>query len=87
MIHYTSHTNNAQTVVIQLNTAVTVINGNGQNFLKSGGGSNTLTFTRSNFMNGQDNGSFNFVVPPVDASFKADGLTATVVSVYDDYSA
>lgn len=87
-VHYThkttEHSNTAQTVVVKLNAPVNVVDGDAQNFLKSGNGTDTLTFVRTSSMNnsGADNGMFNVVVQPVTGD--AASLKATLVSVTDD---
>ena len=86
-VYYThetkEHSNTAQTVVVKLNAPVNVVDGNAQNFLQSGNGTDTLTFVRTSSMNnsGSDEGMFNVVVQPV--SGDASSLKATLVSVTD----
>ena len=79
----TEHKNTAQTVVVKLNAPVNVVDGDAQNFLQSGNGTDTLTFIRNSSMNasGADVGSFNVVVQPV--SGDSSSLKATLVSVTD----
>lgn len=79
----TEHSNTAQTVVVKLNAPVNVVDGEAQNFLQSGNGTDTLTFVRNSSMNnsGADNGAFNVVVQPVTGN--ASSLKATLVSVTD----
>ena len=70
-VYYThetkAHNNTAQTVVVKLNAPVNVVDGNAQNFLQSGNGTDTLTFVRNSYMNnsGSDEGMFNVVGQPV----------------------
>ena len=86
-VYYThqtkDHFNTAQIVVVRLNAPVNVVDGNAQNFLQSGNGTNTLTFVRNSSMNnsGADQGMFNVVVQPV--SGEASSLKATLVSITD----
>lgn len=86
-VYYThetkDHSNTAQIVVVRLNAPVKVVDGNAQNFLQSGNGTNTLTFVRNSSMNnsGADQGMFNVVVQPV--SGEASSLKATLVSITD----
>ena len=86
-VYYThetkDHSNTAQIVVVRLNAPVKVVDGNAQNFLQSGNGTNTLTFVRNLSMNnsGADQGMFNVVVQPV--SGEASSLKATLVSITD----
>ena len=86
-VYYThqtkDHFNTAQIVVVRLNAPVNVVDGNAQNFLQSGNGTNTLTFVRNSSMNnsGADQGIFNVVVQPV--SGEASSLKATLVSITD----
>lgn len=87
-VYYThetkEHSNSAQKVVVKLNAPVNVVDGNAQGFLRSGNGTDTLTFVRDSSMNnsGADQGMFNVVVQPV--SGEASSLKATLVSVSDD---
>lgn len=86
-VYYThetkEHSNTAQTVVVKLNAPVNVVDGNAQDFLQSGNGTDTLTFVRTSSMNnsGTDQGMFNVVVQPV--AGEASSLKATLVSVSD----
>ena len=79
----TEHSNKAQTVVVKLNAPVNVVDGDAQNFLQSGNGTDTLTFVRNSSMNasGADQGMFNVVVQPVTGD--ASRLKATLISVTD----
>lgn len=87
-VYYThetkEHSNTAQTVIVKLNAPVNVVDGEAQNFLQSGNGTDTLIFVRTSSMNnsGADNGMFNVVVQPITG--EASSLKATLASVTDN---
>ena len=80
----TDHSNSAQTIVVKLNASANVVDGDAQQFLRSGNGTDTLTFVRNSSMNnsGADQGSFNVVVQRV--SGEASSLKASVISASDE---